>query len=689
MLVPAALLFALTAPAALGDNAVGMNVHDGRAAFIEACDQAGVTWVRMDANWFALEPSPDDYRWAALDAAVRDARGRGLQVFLTLAYTPSWVPRHGDTDGRSENDVPNGSAEWVDFVSDAVTHYRALGVTHFGLWNEPNLQGFFEGSVDEYAGVLVLPGAAAVRAACADCKVLGPELAHVGEVDDWLEAALARTTGAWDIITHHSYNGFPETGWHIWEGDGFLNAIESRRFAFTRRALREVLDAAGWTGEVWITETGYRATPPGDAGEEGLQAIYVRRVLEEQLQRAWWTNSFFYEISDCGPDQPTCTIDGFGLIRATSGAPGSRTFPGDFRVKPAFGALQAFIQANPAIVGASPPPQCGDGVDNDGDGRVDLADRGCSGPTDDDESDDPPRATITAARRAAVSVDGDLGEWAGATFTALPEWRGTEPLGPGDLQAELAAAWSPAGLWLAVRVRDDVHDNPHPAPDAWQGDGVQVAFDVGQSGGVGYDGVDDHELSFARGDPGGAPRAHRHAGPGGASDDFEVRTSRVGDLTLYEIRIAASALPSASLREGVALGFSALVNDADGAGRVGWLEWTSGIGVEKRPEDFGALALGPAATPPGDAGVSEDAGAPEDAGPRPDAGAPGDAGVDLDAGASPRDGGAPPRDAGGLQDAGPAPAPAEGCHAAGPTSGAPLLGLLLGLGMHARRRKKR
>ena len=32
-------------------------------------------------------------------------------------------------------------------------------------------------------------------------------------------------------------------------------------------------------------------------------------------------------------------------------------------------------------------PQCSDGVDNDGDGRVDLADPGCDGPNDDDETD--------------------------------------------------------------------------------------------------------------------------------------------------------------------------------------------------------------------------------------------------------------------------------------------------------------
>ncbi len=215
---------------------MGINTHDGRPSFVAAADQLGVTWVRFDAHWFVLEPAQDAYQWATLDAQVDAAHAAGLKVFLTLAYTPAWVPRHGDSNGQPRNDVPNTSAEWVDFVRDAVSHYRARGVQHFGLWNEANLQNFFEGTVDEYANILVNPGAAAVRAVCADCYVLGLDLAHVGDVDGYLEQTLARTAGAWHIITHHTYNGFRETGWRIWDGDGFLNALELQRFSITRRA---------------------------------------------------------------------------------------------------------------------------------------------------------------------------------------------------------------------------------------------------------------------------------------------------------------------------------------------------------------------------------------------------------------------------------------------------------------------
>ena len=89
------------------------------------------------------------------------------------------------------------------------------------------------------------------------------------------------------------------------------------------------------------------------------------------------TTVFFYEILDCGIDQPTCTIDGYGLIRPTGGSPGSRTFPSDFRLKPAFDALKQFIIDHPEITGTGPSPQCSDGVDNDGDTLTDLDDDGC------------------------------------------------------------------------------------------------------------------------------------------------------------------------------------------------------------------------------------------------------------------------------------------------------------------------
>ncbi|MBX3273461.1 MAG: cellulase family glycosylhydrolase, partial [Sandaracinaceae bacterium] len=350
-------LASLSSPALadLGDNGVGINAHVPDDAVADLVAAAGVNWIRVDANWFQLQPARDRYDWSAMDGAVERAHARGLSVYMTLAYTPAWVARVPErrADGQTHNDEPAGSGEWAAFVEAAVSRYAARGVTHFGLWNEPNLPQFWDGTADSYVDKIALPGAAAIRRACSTCVVLGPDLAHVGSYDTFLDRVLERASAAFDVLAHHIYNDWPENGRQVWDGDRFLEALEMRRSSFTRASLREVLDRRGWTGEVWITETGFRARP-GDAAEEAKQATFVRRALEEQLLRPWWTNTFFYEAVDCRPFQPDCGIDGFGLTRAHTAS--ARAWPADYRAKPAYEELRAFIAAHPELPGEAPPP---------------------------------------------------------------------------------------------------------------------------------------------------------------------------------------------------------------------------------------------------------------------------------------------------------------------------------------------
>lgn len=230
-----------------------------------------------------------------------------------------------------------------------------------------------------------------------------------------------------------------------------------------------------------------------------------------------------------------------------------------------------------------------------------------------------------------------------AFLVVITAWRGTEPLGAGDLAVDVAARWHAGGLVLALRVTDDVHHNDFADPELWQGDSVQLAFDVAQHGGEGYDAIDDHELNVALSR--GASRAHRHHGPAGASNDVVAAVRRSGATTTYEIEIAAAAVPAATLGAGSVIGFSFLVNDNDGAGRIGWIEWTAGIGRSKTPAWFGELHLLAATSRPsiadggitgGDAGSADaghglDTGTPDAQGPRPDAVSPTDAARAADA----------------------------------------------------------
>jgi hypothetical protein len=639
------LVVALVAPFAaradVGDESVGINVHLPGDDVLDMCADLGVRWIRIDANWRDIHTGPGAFSFGEVDRVVASASARGLSVYMTLAYTPDWVARvpRSRTDTYGGNDEPAGSAEWVAFVEAAVARYSARGVTHFGLWNEPNLDGFWESpaGVDAYIDKILIPGSDAVNRRCATCLVLGPDLAHVGPYDVFLDRVLERAGGRFDIFTHHIYSGWPETGTEIWDGDRYLEALEMRRFPFTRASLREVMEARGmWGREIWITETGYRATP-GDATEEANQETYVRRVLEEQLARAYWTNTFFYEITDCGVDDPSCPIDGFGITRGTRGLP--RSFPADYRLKPAYAFLRGFIDAHPELTMSAPPPACANGLDDDGDGRTDAEDRGCTDGTDDDEADDPARRRLEALPASGIVLDGALDEWTadGTVALAGANWVGVVPHGgDGDASLTVRARWEPGVLYLGVSVADDVHFANDPDGQLYLGDSLQVAFDRLSNRSAGAYDADDHEINFAS--VSGATHTFRFFGTGDGS--FTAAVARAGTTTSYEVRLPAAALGGPTLAEGTSLGFSFLVNDddggstTDGSGREGWLELTPGIGRGKDPYSFGDVVLVSMVTPPIDAPAADGGSGRDGGGPTTDA-AGLDAGGGADAGIRP------------------------------------------------------
>lgn len=430
-----------------------------------------------------------------------------------------------------------------------------------------------------------------------------------------------------------------ETGYTAFDGDSFFNAIDEGRVISTRLALRQVLDRHAWGRDVWITETGLRASPVSDARELERQATYVRRVLEEQPLRDWWTASFFYELVDCGVDQPGCDIDGFGLTRPHHMAPRTAS---DFDRKPAYEQLRSMLASRPAL-SDDRVPACANGRDDDGDSRTDGEDRGCRGTADDDERDEP-RARIAVPRlSSAPRTDGFLSEWTRAERTIAPRWSGEGERD--ELRAELMLGWHDDVLYVAVEVTDDVHAPSDDLDALWSGDSLQLAFDPNRAFGDAYD--DDHELDFAGAR--GGPIFHRNHG---RTNDDAIRTGilAIERTTSYELAIPFEAIGLEAA--GDVTGFTFVVNDRDATERRGWLALTRGLADEKEPYWFAELEL-LEADAPRDAGVREDGGVVED----------------VDAGEE------PPEEGGGG---------GCGCSTSGPTSAIPWLAVALAI---SRRRR--
>jgi len=109
----------LSATAAAQTNEVGINGHNAEPAVLDMAADLGLGWIRVDGNWFQMEPRRGEYRWG-LDDAVRGASARGLNVYISLGYTPEWVARVPGSDELTHNDEPVSSTEWRSFVTQAV-----------------------------------------------------------------------------------------------------------------------------------------------------------------------------------------------------------------------------------------------------------------------------------------------------------------------------------------------------------------------------------------------------------------------------------------------------------------------------------------------------------------------------------------------------------------------------------------
>jgi hypothetical protein len=213
------------------------------------------------------------------------------------------------------------------------------------------------------------------------------------------------------------------------------------------------------------------------------------------------------------------------------------------------------------------------------------------------------------ARLGTPIVDGDLNDpvWEGADWQEMDVYAGGAR--PKGFNAKSAILWDDNFLYTAIEVDDHTHAVPKAvAPGAntlWNGDSPQHRVDLeydsiansGQDIEWGYALQDDKILTFAWASP--------------SNIDFEaveIVRDDDNDKTYYEVAVVLRLhKPKQTLSEYMKenpeakIGYSDMVNANDGGARLGWLEWSSGIGASKNADLFGTLtfdhtpqAVGPA-----------------------------------------------------------------------------------------------
>jgi hypothetical protein len=292
---------------------IGVNAHIPTVQDLDEMNRAGIGWARVDLTWDVIEPRRGEYRWGMVDQMVARAEGENVRLLGILGYCPAWA-----SSGPSPYFPPRSRAEWKNFVSTIVFRYKGC-IDYWCLWNEPNNDGFFAGSLEEFIDEILIPGAKAAKEANPHCRIVGPDLAQLGgsHWDEWLDGILAKAGPYLDVISHHCYKKTPRE---------VFRALEERQYPWDPDPPMAIISRRGQASKpFWLTETGWRTTQMSEERQAGLIISFLKGVLA----RPWLQRVFLFELKD-SPSLP-----GYGLLRL------------DCTRKPSYKAVKGFIAANP------------------------------------------------------------------------------------------------------------------------------------------------------------------------------------------------------------------------------------------------------------------------------------------------------------------------------------------------------
>ncbi len=312
---------------------------------------AGVRYAREGAGWFLAQPDPDgpfseEYEHA-LDRIVQNDLAAGIKPVMLISHPPYWASadpdKYTDGAGRQHWDMyykPADLQAYARFVNYIVDRYSRMGVQHYEIWNEPNLDAFWPAGVDAADYTQLLNAAYdAAKQADQDSIVIAAGVANDPNAYEYADA-LYRAGAKFDRFNYHVYP-MSEPG-DCWSDDGSHKSVN----AFCSiEEIRKVMIAHGDSRPMWLTEFGYSACAEED---DPTHACYT-----EEEQASALTASF--EALDA--DYPYVEAASWGNFRDIAEGPWPDWYAKlgvlrrDFSERPAYEALKRYATSKTVDVG--------------------------------------------------------------------------------------------------------------------------------------------------------------------------------------------------------------------------------------------------------------------------------------------------------------------------------------------------
>jgi hypothetical protein len=281
---------------------------------LEMIREMGAPWVVEFFPWAYYEQRKGQFDFASADRIVDHANRQGLTVIARLGFVPAWARPSQTTFTHLD---PEHYADFADFAAAFAAHFKGR-VSHFVVWNEPNLQNEWGmRRVDPAAYVEMLravypaikranPGSVVLAGALAPTTERNrdmalSDLAYLEEMYAAVERKVQNANeGAienpkskiqnlpWDALAVHNYGATMPP-----EAPPAPDTINFRR----AELLREIMTKHGDDSPIYITETGWNDDVNWVNGVTPAQRIdYTLRALDYAKANWPWLRSVAFWV---------------------------------------------------------------------------------------------------------------------------------------------------------------------------------------------------------------------------------------------------------------------------------------------------------------------------------------------------------------------------------------------------------
>jgi xylan 1,4-beta-xylosidase len=301
--------------------------EDSMAQLKTLVDETGFRYIRFHAIFHDVlqtvrkENGKIVYDWSGIDKLYDDLLARRIKPFVELGFTPKALATSNASifywQGNTSHPELNG---WRDLMTAFVQHLRQrygeeeVRSWFFEVWNEPNLDGFWEFGDQQAYFELYDVTAKAIKAVDPSLRVGGPSTAGAAWVPEFLEHVAGSGAGV-DFVTTHTYG--VDSGFLDEKGvdDTKLSASPDAVIGDVRR-VREQIAASGFPHlPLYFTEWSTSYTPRDLVHDSYISAAYILSKLQGSKGLAqgmsYWTYSDLFE--EPGP-QGKPFEGGFGLL---------------------------------------------------------------------------------------------------------------------------------------------------------------------------------------------------------------------------------------------------------------------------------------------------------------------------------------------------------------------------------------